>query len=310
MANTTSCGIEHLQKQVNGISVVLPCKNEEKAVAMTIKSVAETLDSLNNIDYEIIVVDDGSTDGTRAEALKAGARVLVHNINMGYGNSIMDGVKIAKYDLIAILDADGTYPISQLPELFEKAKSHDMVIGTRTWNGDNTSLVRSILRKSLYYVILYLTNIRAPDYNSGFRLFHKHNILGYRSILCPTFSFTTSLTLLFLLSARSVCFVPINYAPRIGDSKVSYLSNSIKTFSYIFIIANIFQAYRLSLIVILLCLLINFAIIFTSLIFSLGMATQIGLHITVLACALIGVIAMNTAPVAKMYLDKLRQGKN
>lgn len=309
MANTTQNKTLYLHPPVKSLSVIIPCKNEEQAVGLTVKSIADALSS-TDIDYEIIVVDDGSTDRTREEALSAGAKVLVHNINMGYGNSIMDGMKIAKYPLIAIMDADGTYPASMLPSMVKEASGHDMVIGSRVWTDGNSSLLGKFLRKALYYVILYFSNVKARDYNSGFRVFHKLNTLDYRPILCPTFSFTTSQTLLYLFTGRSVIFKDIEYAKRIGTSKVSYIRDAVRTFSYVFIITSLFQPYRLSLIIILLTLIINFMIMLLAVLFGLSQSLQIGLHMMFSLAIVVGAMAINTNPSAKIYLDHLHEKQN
>ncbi len=294
----------YLQPPVNGVSVIIPCKNEDKAVGLTVKSVADNLSSAG-IEYEIIVVDDGSTDRTRDEALAAGAKVLAHPINMGYGNSIMDAMIVAKYPVIATVDADGTYPVAMLPAMIEEASKYDMVIGTRVWTNDNTSLKGKILRKILYYIILYFSNIKAPDYNSGFRVFHKLNTLDYRQILCPTFSFTTSLTILYLLNTKSIKFMKIEYSKRIGISKVSHLRDSICTFSYVFILTSLFQPYRLFLIIIFFGLMLNFMVILLAYVFNLAQSLQIGLHIMISLAIIVGSIAINTYSSSKKYLDQL-----
>lgn len=304
--NTTQNDIVYLQPPINGVSVIIPCKNEEKSVGLTIRSVADTIKHCN-IDYEIIVVDDGSTDNTRKNAKEAGARVLVHNMNMGYGNSIMDGMKIAKYPVVAIMDADGTYPISMLPSMIEEASRYDMVIGSRVWTSENTTVLGKFLRKTLYYVILYFCNVKARDYNSGFRIFHKFNTLDYRPILCPTFSFTTSLTLLYLLTIRSVYFMDIEYSKRMGISKVSYIRDAFRTFSYVFILVALFQPYRLSLIFIMLGFVLNLMIMLSSLWFSLNQPIQIGLHITISLTIIVAAMAINTYPSAKRYLELLHE---
>ena len=309
MPNTTQNDIVYLQSPVNAVSVIIPCKNEELSVRSTIKDISDALNPMD-ISYEIIVVEDGSTDRTREEALSAGAKVLVHNINMGYGNSIMDGMKIAKYPVIAIMDADGTYPASMLPAMIKDASTHDMVIGSRVWTDSNSSILGKFLRKALYYMILYFSNIKARDYNSGFRIFHKLNTLDYRPILCPTFSFTTSQTLLYLLTGRSVFFKDIEYAKRIGTSKVSYARDAVRTFSYVFIITSLFQPYRLSLIIILLAFILNFVILLFSLFFNLSQSLQIGLHMIVSLAIIVGAMAINTNPAAKMYLDHLHEKQN
>lgn len=306
MANTTHTDIVYLQPPINAVSVIIPCKNEEQSVRFTVKSITDALNPLD-IDYEIIVVDDSSTDKTREEAVVAGARVLVHNINMGYGNSIMDGMKIAKYPVIAIMDADGTYPASMLPAMIKEASTHDMVVGARIWTDDNTSTIGKFLRKALYYVILYFSNIKARDYNSGFRVFHKLNTLDYRPILCPTFSFTTSLTLLYLLMLKSISFMDIEYSKRIGASKVSYVRDAIRTFSYVFVLTSLFQPYRLSLIIILLGFVLNLIVMLLSFLFDINQSLQIGLHIMISLAIIVGAMAINTYPSAKKYLDQLHE---
>ena len=306
MANTTHTDIVYLQPPIKAVSVIIPCKNEEQSVRLTVKSITDALNPLD-IDYEIIVVDDSSTDKTREEAIVAGARVLVHNINMGYGNSIMDGMKIAKYPVIAIMDADGTYPASMLPAMIKEASTHDMVVGSRIWTDDNTSTIGKFLRKALYYVILYFSNIKARDYNSGFRVFHKFNTLDYRPILCPTFSFTTSLTLLYLLMLKSISFMDIEYSKRIGVSKVSYVRDAIRTFSYVFVLTSLFQPYRLSLIIILLSFVLNLIVMLLSFLFDINQSLQIGLHIMISLAIIVGAMAINTYPSAKKYLDQLHE---
>jgi polyisoprenyl-phosphate glycosyltransferase len=304
MPNMTSTGVEYLQETVNSVSVIIPCKNEEKGIGLTVKAVHDVLNGLE-VDYEIIVVDDGSSDRTREKALAAGARVLVHMINLGYGNSIMDGMTIAKYPVVAILDGDGTYPVDQLPMMIEKASSHDMVIGARSWTRHNTSLLGRLMRSSLYYVILYFSNKRAPDYNSGMRIFHKLDTLNYKPVLCPTFSFTTTLTLLYLLLSRSVAFVDIPYAKRIGQSKVNYIRDAVRTFSYVFVITSLFQPYRLAVLIIALGVLSNFLILLGHWLLHLTPAVQFGLHITASLAILISALAANTYPAAHQYLSHL-----
>jgi len=309
MSNTTQVGVEYLQATVQGVSVIIPCKNEELAVRQTVENAVAVMGE-TGLDFEIIVVDDGSTDNTSKEAIAAGAHVVTHNINMGYGASIMDGVSVSAYSVIAIMDADGTYPIEILPHLINDVARHDMVIGERQWTPDNTSLLGKIFRKALYYTILYVSSVRAPDFNSGLRVFRKLNILDYRAILCPTFSFTTSLTLLYLLMGKSVSFLPIEYGERIGHSKVAYFRDALKTFSYVFMITSLFQAYRLAAINICLGFILNFLALIVSISIKLSFSTQVGLHITVSLVSLVVAIAMATYPMARYYLEYLHEKRS
>ena len=110
------------------ISVVIPALNEESAIGKTVADVSKVLAAANLTPSEIVVVDDGSTDETGKIAAEAGARVIRHPHNVGYGRSLKHGIEASQYDMIAICDADGTYPISAIPELVRLyGEGHDLV---------------------------------------------------------------------------------------------------------------------------------------------------------------------------------------
>jgi glycosyltransferase involved in cell wall biosynthesis len=114
------------------ISVVIPAFNEQDSIASTVESVRTTLDGAALGPYEVVVVDDGSSDATARLAADAGARVVTHPHNVGYGKSLKDGILAARFDTIVITDADGTYPIAAIPALVaEYRRGHDMVVGAR-----------------------------------------------------------------------------------------------------------------------------------------------------------------------------------
>ncbi|MBF0444933.1 MAG: glycosyltransferase family 2 protein [Magnetococcales bacterium] len=300
MSKNLDSGVEYLQLPIRSVSVVVPCKNEEDAIQLTIQGIKNALDSAS-VEYEIIIVDDGSNDGTRQKAIDAGVRVLVHEINMGYGNSIMNGIKIAKYPVIAMLDADGTYDPAELPKMLEALSRHDMVIGVRKWTPDNTSLTGRFFRTALYYTILFLSGVKAPDFNSGLRVFHKKNILDYRSVICPTFSFTTTLTVLFLQANHSVNFMPIEYSQRIGRSKVNYIKDAIKTFNYVFSITSILRPYRINMFFIISAVLMNGFVMISSLFSPFIQSIQLGLHTIISVPLLIASLSLSAYVNTRIY---------
>lgn len=308
MGDCTERKLTYMQGALSGLSVVIPCKDEEDAVGQTVEEVKRYLDP-TGVDYEVIVVDDGSSDSSRQKAFDAGAMVLSHPTNLGYGNAIMNGMTVAKYPVVAIMDADGTYPPAMLPKMIELAGRHDMVIGQRIWEDTNTTRKSLLLRRLLGLIIAYFTSAKAPDFNSGFRIFHKTDILSFRPLLCPTFSFTTSLTLLFLLTHRSVHFEPIEYGSRIGSSKVAILRDAVRTFSYVFLMANLFQPYRLSMIFLLLGVVINSLVLLAAGLGVLGLAWQLGLHVICSLLTLVCMIGISIMPMTRIFLRLSAAGK-
>lgn len=216
------------------VSVVIPACNEEQAIAQTVLQIRQILERSVATGWEVIVLDDGSTDKTAGVAAEHGARVIRHLQTLGYGKSIKDGIQAAKHDVIAIMDADGTYPVGQLPILLAKFyEGYDMVIGQRTGSYYRESPIKSPLRWTLKWLVEFTAGRRIPDVNSGFRVFDRKEAMNYFNRLCDTFSFTTSLTLAYLMNNRYVAHVPIEYKERVGKSKVVLLRDSLRTLQYI-----------------------------------------------------------------------------
>jgi len=216
------------------ISIVIPAYNEENAITDTVKQASAVLDKAGLSPYEIIVVDDASSDKTADYARDAGAKVVSHVQNFGYGRSLKDGIKAASYDIIAITDADGTYPIDRIPDLVtEHQKGFDMAVGTRTGKHYRESAFKAPLRKILKYLVEFAAGQKIPDINSGLRVFSRSTVLNYFPRLCNTFSFTTSLTLAYMLTGRSVYYTEIEYHKRVGATKVRLFKDALRTLHYI-----------------------------------------------------------------------------
>jgi glycosyltransferase involved in cell wall biosynthesis len=202
------------------ISIIIPAYNEEAAVASQIVSIQAVLRS-HGLRHEIIVVDDGSRDATAEKAIEAGARVLQKPQNQGYGAAIKTGIVAASYDTIVIIDADGTYPPDQIPDLVSKLETADMVVGARTGNDVHIPWVRRPAKWILGLLANRLSGQSIPDLNSGLRTFRRDCVRQYFSILSNKFSFTTTVTLALLADDYRVVYHPINYYQRIGRSKIT-----------------------------------------------------------------------------------------
>lgn len=213
------------------VSVVIPAYNESDAIR---EVVIRAHAVLAGRDHEVVVVDDGSRDATAAVAQAAGARVIRHPHNLGYGAALKTGIKEARFDTIVIVDADGTYPLEQVPALIEDyASGYDMVVGARTGAAYRESAFKSPMRLVLKALVEFTAGRQIPDINSGLRVFSRSRVLPYSSHLCNSFSFTTSLTLAYMMTGRFVGYQPITYHRRIGQTKVRLLRDSLRTLQYI-----------------------------------------------------------------------------
>jgi len=210
------------------VSVLVPAFNEEDAVRQTVLRIGKTLTEAR-IDHEIIVIDDGSSDRTAAEASVDGTVVLRHPVNGGYGRALKTGLYHARGDVIAITDADGSYPAEALPVLIAEVPPFDMVVGARQGSHYFGSRAKRIGRLALQRMVLFVTGVRVPDVNSGLRVFRKQIALDNVSQIGNGFSFTTTLTLAMLLEGHFVRYIPVAYDARIGRSKVRLRRDIVRT---------------------------------------------------------------------------------
>ena len=201
------------------VSVVIPAYNEQNAIGEQVKSVRQVLSS-HDITFEIIVVDDGSSDKTADEAVNAGAQLLHHPDNRGYGASLKTGILAAQYEVIVIIDADGTYPAEYIPEVVAKLDTADMVVGARMGDKVNVPWMRQPAKYFLRKLAAYIAEQPIPDLNSGLRAFRRDCVRQYFPILPNRFSFTSTITLAYMVDDYFVVYMPIDYRRRVGKSKI------------------------------------------------------------------------------------------
>ncbi|MDY6859244.1 MAG: glycosyltransferase family 2 protein [Pseudomonadota bacterium] len=201
------------------LSVVIPAYNEEGAVRATVQEVFDALDP-TGIEYEVIVIDDGSRDNTLAEAKASGAVVDANQVNSGYGATLKRGVKKARYEYVAIMDADGTYPARYLPGMLAMCRDQDMVVGDRGAGMKNVPLVRRPAKWVLNNFASFLAERKLNDLNSGLRVFRKSELIPFLPLLPQNFSFTTTITLCMSSNGKRMIYTPIEYGKRVGKSKI------------------------------------------------------------------------------------------
>ncbi len=207
---------------MNGIkySIIIPVYNEEGVVSEVIEEVKAVSAKLG-IEHEIIAVNDCSKDESGKIIDKIdGIRVIHHTVNKGYGASLKTGIKNSKYDWILILDADGTYPIKEIPNLVKYTNEYDLVIGARIKKGSAIPFERRLAKKFLNGFASYLAGKKIPDLNSGLRIFRKDIIYKYWELFPERFSFTSTLTMISSTRGYETKFVPIGYNKREGKSSI------------------------------------------------------------------------------------------
>lgn len=207
-----------------GLTIVVPVFNERKAIRKTLMDLIEIVTSAS-FPAEIIVVDDGSFDGVdRAldDFSDEPVRLARHAVNRGYGAALKTGISLASYPLIAITDADGTYPNELIPMLFDKMTegNYDMIVGARTGEHVEIPSTRRPAKWVLNKIADYLAGFKIPDLNSGLRIFRKEIVQQFNKILPDGFSFTTTITLAMLTNGYSVAYEAIDYKKREGKSKI------------------------------------------------------------------------------------------
>jgi len=202
-----------------GVTVVIPAYNEERGITAGVQAVLQALGPAG-WEHEVIVVDDGSTDATARLAEECGVQVMRLETNRGYGAALKAGIARAKHDWVAIIDADGTYPASELPRMLEYLPAHDMVVGARTGRDVHHPLSRRPAKWLLRKLASKLAGSEIPDLNSGLRVIRKSRVDEFAELLPSGFSFTTTITLAMISRGYPVLYLPINYHKRVGESKI------------------------------------------------------------------------------------------
>ena len=205
--------------QESAVTIVIPAYNEEHGIGAGIDAAQQALNS-SGWKFEILVVDDGSTDATAQLATEHGAEVVRLGANRGYGAALKAGIARAKFDWVAIIDADCTYPAAMLPGMLEQTLSNDMVVGARIGSQVHDPPARRPAKWLLRKFAGFLTGEAIPDLNSGLRVIRKSRVHQFAGILPSGFSFTTTITLAMICCGYPVAYVPIDYFKRIGRSKI------------------------------------------------------------------------------------------
>jgi glycosyltransferase involved in cell wall biosynthesis len=236
-----------MEKKDMNVSIIIPCHNEAGTITETISQLDRIMGKCQ-FPYEIIVIDDASTDetGLKLTTLKnRNIRILSNPHQLGYGASIKVGIRNSKFRLIGICDADGTYPLNRFPDLLKEAGDNDLVVGERTGKVRSIPLFRRPAKWFLNRFASYLVKRKIKDVNSGMRVFGKEAAIKYWNLYPDGFSLTTTMTLAFIMGNHGIKNIPIDYMKRKGRSKIRPFQDTYNFILLIMRLAMLFNPLRI-----------------------------------------------------------------
>lgn len=219
------------------LSIVIPAKNESQGLR-------DFLSRLRGLypEVQIIVVDDGSTDDTRAVCEAAGVTVLSQPYSKGNGAAIKAGALAAKGEYIVFMDGDGQHNPEDIERLLAKlGEGYDLVVGARSGRGMQASIARWSANAFYNRLASWMVNRRIDDLTSGFRAVNRRKFLGFLYLLPNGFSYPTTSTMAFFRAGYSVGFVPIEVTQRLGKSHINVLRDGVRFFLIIFKIGTLYS---------------------------------------------------------------------
>ena len=222
------------------ISIILPAKNE----AAALKDLLPRLTAAQS-GAEIIVVDDGSTDDTRAVCAQAGVTCLSSPYSMGNGAAIKRGARAATGEVLVFMDGDGQHDPADIARLLARLEQgYDMVVGARDWESQ-AGVGRGVANTVYNWLASKMTGQTVADLTSGFRVVRANRFREFIHLLPNGFSYPTTSTMAFFRSAYGVAYEPIKAAQRVGKSHIKPLKDGVRFLLIIFKIATLYSPLKL-----------------------------------------------------------------
>lgn len=252
------------------ITLIIPVFNEIKAIDSIIQRVTNYLD--NNTNFDCIIINDGSNDGTENNLtkIKHDKIKVLNKENGGYGSAIKYGSTHVKTDYFAIIDADGTYPFEKFNEMTTNLEDYTMVVGSRTSKNSSIPFIKKIPKYFIKLYSNYITKTNILDFNSGMRIFKTSEFRKFMFFIPDGFSLTTTMTIIFSSLNYKIRYVEIDYFERLGYSKIKPIQDTINFFVTISKLGMYFKPFRLYGPFISFFLIIGFLLLFYRFFFGEG----------------------------------------
>jgi len=281
------------------ISVVIPVYNEAQAIGEVVRGIRNYVP-----DAEILVVDDGSTDDSGRVAREAGAYVWSHPYNVGNGAAVKTGIRLASGDKIVLMDGDGQHDPEDITRLVEASEKYDLVVGARD-PGGHANHFRFTANQVYNLIARYATQFPIKDLTSGFRVIDRDTVISYLYLLPNSFSYPTTLTLAYLRSGRTVCYLPIQAKKRSGKSKIKLFRDGIRFLLILVKIITLFSPFRVFLpvsFVFFLLGLINYALTF----FAYGRFTNMS-ALLLITSVIVFMIGLVSEQITQLRYDRVEK---
>ena len=222
------------------VSIIIPAKNEEEGLSILLPELIKLYPGM-----EIIVVNDGSTDGTLELCQKFKVKTVSHPYSMGNGAAVKSGARSAAGDVFVFMDADGQHRAKDIAPLLERlSHSFDMVVGAR--DGDSQASVSRGLGNHIYNKLAsYMTGKKIKDLTSGFRAVRAEKFKEFLYLLPNGFSYPTTITMSFFRAGYLVDYYPITMPERIGSSHLNLVRDGVRFFLIIFKVGTLYSPLKI-----------------------------------------------------------------